>query len=168
MINTRQRNQKMKWRMDNIGHKTENEEWVSEGLLFYVNSAMFQLYHGENKLMFNAMMIMSTLYYTNTLVLILIVLAHWNNSALIDMLPHSNTLSWFPTNQYLLFLFNAVYLAEKQQISILLSLVWPDRGSNPRSTALKESKLIITPLMRFTERRQTKLKTREHGKLTRT
>jgi hypothetical protein len=158
----------MKWRMDNMGHKTENEEWVSEGLLFIVNSAMFRLYHGENKLIFNAMMNMSTLYYTNTLVLILIVIAHWNNSARIDVLPHSDTLSLFPTNQSLLFLFNAVYLAEKQQISILLSLVWPDRGSNPRSTALEPSKLIITPLMRFTERRQTKLKTRERGKLTRT
>ena len=108
------------------------------------------------------------LYYTNTLVLILIVIAHWNNRARIDVLPHSDTLSLFPTNQSLLFLFNAVYLAEKQQISILLSLVWPDRGSNPRSTALEPSKLIITPLMRFTERRQTKLKTRERGKLTRT
>ena len=51
----------MKSRMDNIGHKTENEEWVSEGLLFNVNSAIFQLYHCENKLIFNAIIIMSTL-----------------------------------------------------------------------------------------------------------
>jgi hypothetical protein len=36
---------------------------------------MFQLYHGENKLIFNNMM-MSALYYTN---LICIVLIHWNN-----------------------------------------------------------------------------------------
>ena len=40
----------------------------------------------------------------------------------------------------------AVCLAEKhvQQIPILLSLVWPDRGSNPRSTALEASTLTIT------------------------
>jgi len=51
VLNKRQKNQKVKSRMDNIGHKTENEEWVSEGLLFNVNSAIL-----------NAMMIMSTLY----------------------------------------------------------------------------------------------------------
>jgi hypothetical protein len=35
---------------------------VSEGLLFKANSAIFQLYHGENKLIFNDMMIWSALY----------------------------------------------------------------------------------------------------------
>jgi hypothetical protein len=45
----------------------------------------------------------------------------------------------------LLFLLNAAYLAKKQQIPILKSLVWPDRGSNPRSTALKASTLTTTP-----------------------
>ena len=35
--------------------------WVSEWLLFNVNSAIFQLYHGENKLIFNEMMMRSTL-----------------------------------------------------------------------------------------------------------
>jgi hypothetical protein len=34
--------------------QTEIEEiWVSEWLLFNTNSAIFQLYHGENKLIFN-------------------------------------------------------------------------------------------------------------------
>jgi hypothetical protein len=28
-------------------------EWVSERLLFNANSAIFQLYHGENTLIFN-------------------------------------------------------------------------------------------------------------------
>ena len=37
----------------------------SEWLLFNANSAIFQLYHGENKLIFNAMMTRSTLYYIN-------------------------------------------------------------------------------------------------------
>jgi secreted protein with Ig-like and vWFA domain len=34
----------------------------------------------------------------------------------------------------LLFLLVAEWLAEKQQIHILLSLVWSDRSSNPRLT----------------------------------
>jgi hypothetical protein len=38
-------------------------EWVSEWLLlFNANSAIFQLYHGENKLIFNEMMMRSALY----------------------------------------------------------------------------------------------------------
>ena len=35
---------------------------VSELLLFNANSAIFQLYHGENKLIFNDMMMRSALY----------------------------------------------------------------------------------------------------------
>ena len=64
--------------------------------------------------------------------------AHLSNSSRTDMLLLSNTLSWIRANQYLLFLLNAACLAEKQQIPILYSLVWPDRDSNPRSTALEE------------------------------
>ena len=37
-------------------------EWVSEWLLFNTNSAIFQRYHGENKLIFNEMMMRSALY----------------------------------------------------------------------------------------------------------
>ena len=36
--------------------------WVSEWLLFNTNSAFFQLYHGENKLIFNERMMRSALY----------------------------------------------------------------------------------------------------------
>jgi len=35
---------------------------VSEYLLFNANSAIFQLYHGDNKLIFNEMMMKSALY----------------------------------------------------------------------------------------------------------
>ena len=35
---------------------------VSEWLLLKANSAIFQLYHGENKLIFNEMMMRSALY----------------------------------------------------------------------------------------------------------
>jgi hypothetical protein len=44
----------------------------------------------------------------------------------------------------------AVCLTEKQQIPILSSLVSPDQGSNPQSTAVEASTLTITPTMRFT------------------
>jgi hypothetical protein len=48
--------------------KREKEEviiiffWLSEWLLFNANSTFFQLYHGENKLIFNEMMRRSALY----------------------------------------------------------------------------------------------------------
>jgi len=36
--------------------------------------------------------------------------AHWNNSLLVEMSLHSNTLSWFQSNQYLVLLLNTVCL----------------------------------------------------------
>jgi hypothetical protein len=36
--------------------------WVSEWLLFNANSAIVHLYHGENRLIFNEMMMRSALY----------------------------------------------------------------------------------------------------------
>ena len=89
---------------------------MSEWLLFNATSAIFQLYHGENKLIFNEMMMRSALYYTNTLSWIFIVLA---NSPRVDMSLHLDTLFWFWDNRSLLFLLNNVCLAEKQQIPIL-------------------------------------------------
>ena len=53
------------------------------------------------------MMMKSTLYKTNTLSWICIVLAHWSNSLRLDISPHSDTLSWFRVNKYLLSLLNA-------------------------------------------------------------
>ena len=77
---------------------------------------------------------MSTLYYTNTLSWIFIVLAHWNNSLCVDMSFHSDKLPWFRTNQSLLFLLNAACLAEMQQISninfIVFSLTYHTQGKN--------------------------------------
>jgi len=57
-------------------------------LFFNANSAIFQLCHGENKLFFNEMMMRPALYQTNTRSWILIVLAHWNNSLLINISPN--------------------------------------------------------------------------------
>ena len=78
-----------------------------------------------------------------TLSLIFIALAHWNNSLRIDMLPHSDKLSWLWTNQSLLFLLNAATNTNFK------SFVWPDQSSNPRSTPLEASMLTITSLMWF-------------------
>ena len=92
---------------------------MSEWLLFNANSAIVQLYHCENKLIFNEMVMRSALYYTNTLSWIFIVLAHWSKIPRVDMSLHSDTLFWFRANQSLLFLFNAACLADKQQMPIL-------------------------------------------------
>ena len=77
-------------------------------------------------------------------------LARWgNNKQRVDMSLHSDTLFWFRANQSLLFLLNAAFLAEKQQIPICYSSVWPDRGSYPQSIVLEASMLTITLPMRF-------------------
>jgi hypothetical protein len=81
---------------------------MSGWLLFNANSGIFQLYHDENKLIFNEMIMRSALYYTKMLSWMLIALTHWNKSrSLIDMLPDSDILSWFPINQSFPFLLNA-------------------------------------------------------------
>jgi len=64
----------------------------------------------------------------------------WNNSPRVDILPHSDTLSWFWTNQS--------YMLHAQQIIYQFqSLVSPNRGSNSRSSALVTSIQTIKPLM---------------------
>ena len=76
----------------------------SEWLLFNANSAMFQLYRGENKLIFNEMT-WSSLCTRQTLLdgfLLCSLDGHWNNSPRINMSSHSDTLSraWFRAKQY--------------------------------------------------------------------
>ena len=56
---------------------------------------------------------------------IFIVLAHWNNSPLVDMSLHSNTLFWFRAKQSLFLLLNAACSAEK--VKIPLYSLWFDR-----------------------------------------
>ena len=63
------------------------------------------------------------------------MLAHWNDSPLVDMSPpfgHIILISRQPVFAMLLLLLYVVYLAEKQEISISKSLVWPDQGLNPQ------------------------------------
>jgi len=83
---------------------------------------MFQLYHGENKLL-------SMIWWwcphctrpnkTNNLRWNVIVLGNWIKSHLVDMLLHSDTFFWFRAKQSLLLLLSAACLAEKQQIPIV-------------------------------------------------
>ena len=81
---------------------------VSEWLLFNANSAIFQLYHGQNKLIFDDDEVRFGLDQHPEL-----------DFYSASTLKHSDTLSWFRANQSLLFLFIAPYLAEKQQIPIV-------------------------------------------------
>ena len=67
---------------------------------------------------FNEMM-MSSLYYTNILNWIFIVLVHWNSSTRVDMSLHSDTLSWLRANQSFQLLLKPACLTNKPQILIL-------------------------------------------------
>ena len=75
-------------------------------------------------------MMRSTLYKTNTLNWFFIVLAHWKkkpNSLQINKSLHSDTLSWFRANQFLLLLLNAACLSEKQNTNTnfkVFGLIW--------------------------------------------
>jgi hypothetical protein len=93
-------------------------KWVSEWLLFNANSAIFQLYHGENKLIFNE------IYEVRYVLDQHAELDFYSASSLkqqsvgrhVAPLGH---IILIRANQSLLFLLNAVCLAEKQQIPIL-------------------------------------------------
>ena len=74
--------------------------------------------------------------------LIFILLAHWNNSLLMNMSLHLDILSWFWTKQSLFLPLDATCLAEKQQYQYY-SVVWPDRGSNTQSNTPEASTLAI-------------------------
>ena len=54
---------------------------VSEWLMFNAKWVIVQIYHCQNKFHFDVLMVMSALYYTNSLSWIFTVLAHWNSSA---------------------------------------------------------------------------------------
>ena len=77
-------------------HLLLENEWnaLSEWLLF--KAVFFQLYHGENKLHFNEMM-MSPLYWTNMHSWIFIVLTHWNNRSICRFIPRSTTIEVSPS-----------------------------------------------------------------------
>jgi hypothetical protein len=112
----------------------------SEWLLFNAKSAaMFQLYHGENKLFFIEIIMRSALYKTNKPSAFSMVLPHWNNSPLMHMLPHSVTLSRFRTSQTLLFQLKAFYFWEAMNTNCIVfgltrwglePMIYRTRGEN--------------------------------------
>ena len=112
---------------------TNNLPIMSEWLLFNSNEQFFSYITAR-----------TSYFQWNDDICFVLDLAHWNNRPKVDMSLHSHTLFWFQDNQSLLLLLNAACLAEKQQIPILSSLVWPDQGSNHRSTTLEPSMLTIT------------------------
>ena len=75
---------------------------------------------------------------------IFIVLSHCNNSPRVDMSLYSDTLFWFRANQSLFLLLNAACLAVKQQIPILMSLVWPDRARGEHSNHYATNAVSMT------------------------
>ena len=63
-------------------------------LLINVKWTICLLYHGDNKLHFDEMVMMYDLYYTNRLSWIIIVLAYWINNERIDMSLHLDTINY--------------------------------------------------------------------------
>jgi len=74
----------------------------------------------ENTSHFDEMMMISTLYWMNTLNMKFYSASSLKNSPRVDMSLHSDILFRFPSNQSLLLLLNAAYLlAEQHQIQII-------------------------------------------------
>ena len=85
--------------------------WVScEWLMFSANWVIRLLLHDKNKL--PLVRWCSCLLFTRppVLILICVVLPHWNNSLQVDMASHSDTLYWLRTNQSCLLLLNTACL----------------------------------------------------------
>jgi len=82
--------------------------------LLNANSAICQIYHGKNKLIFNEKVHFVLDQYAE---LDFYSARSLKQQSWVDMSLHSDT-SRFRANQSLLFLLNAVCLAEKQQIPI--------------------------------------------------
>ena len=97
--------------------KGRHFKWVSAWLLFNACWAIFQLYHGKNKLIFHEMMMWS---YANMLSCIFIVIAHWNSSPRKDMSPHSDTFFWFRAN------FSLMLLAYRRSNKYQFYSLWSD------------------------------------------
>ena len=89
---------------------------MSEWLLFNTKWAIFQQYHGGNKLYFDEIWWQRCLLCTRSTCCV--GLAHWNNSLWIDMSLHLEILFWFWASQPLFLLLGAACSVEKEQIPI--------------------------------------------------
>ena len=118
--------------------------YVNGWPLFSANLANLKLYHGENKSIFNEMMMRFALFQTNNLSWICIVLAHWNKSRRIDISSHIDTWSRFRVKQSSLFLINAD--GQRRRNTYQFHSLWFDPiGFRAHET----STLAFTPPMRY-------------------
>jgi len=111
------------------------EYWTSEWLLFNARWAIFLLYHDKNKLLLIRWCLLCTrltcwFYFYSA------------SSLKQHLVGRHFTLFW-----HIILISSQSCWVEKQQILILLSLVWPDGATNPWSTTLGASMLAITPPM---------------------
>jgi hypothetical protein len=112
-------------------------ELVSEWLLYNTKWAIFSAISWQDQISFDEIMI-SALYYANTLSWTFIVLAYWNKSLWVDMSLHSDTLSRFePTN-----------MTWYKLAGILLSFCRPSRWCNGCRLASSAVDIVFYP--RFT------------------
>ena len=91
-----------------LPRKGRHYERVIAWLLVYAKWTICQWHQSENKLLFVETMVVSALYHTNRIFLLLVI-----NSPQVDILFYSDTFSWV---QSLLLLLNAAGLAEKYQL----------------------------------------------------
>ena len=107
-------------------------EWVSEWLLFNVNT-IFQLYHGENKLIFNEMMTLYFIYQYDF---------YSANSLKQQSADRHVTPLWhiIPITNQSVFAFSPYCCVVSKEATNSNSILL---GSNPRSNALEASTLTI-------------------------
>ena len=125
----------------------EVSEWASDCCLTQTEPYHVTYRYSDADVRFN-------LYPTNTNSYYSIVLARSLKKYFAGrhVTPFSGELSKIGFNKFLFLLLNAVFLVEKQQMSILLSLDWIKLGSNSQSTTLKTKTLTITPPVLFWRR----------------
>ena len=110
----------------------------SEWLLF--NTATWHLYDGDNKLIFNELMMRSGLYYTNSLVRYFVIVLAYREYTCRPTRTH------YPDSEVIFALFLQCCVFSREATNTPLDL--PDQGSNPRSLSLKTRTLIDIPPMR--------------------
>ena len=116
--------------------------WVSERLLLNAKWAIFYLYHDENKLHF---VLCQHAEFGFS------VPAHWNNNPRV-LTCRTTQIHYYDSESNSLCSYPLIVLcwAEKQQIPILYSVVWHDRGSNLTNYRTRgRAHLTITPQTRL-------------------
>ena len=83
------------------------------------------------------------------LVEIFIEQAHWNNSPQVENIAPPRHIILIPSQPVWSYSLMLKRWAEKQQILIIYSLIWPDRGLNQQSTPFKARTITITSLMQL-------------------